>query len=1148
MLRNLPFFILLLLGSNIYAQDTLPKNQKALKELSLELNEQFEQNYQRALERVSNSEATEVVELTSGQKAILYGVDSGGRLLYLKSHNKQAAISSGIDKIQKGGELGYPLSGKGIHIGVWEVGDLLTTHQELRGKVEKKDGPSNIGMDNHSTHVTTTIIGRGINEAAKGMAYDGESVFYTAANDLSEMANEAAEGMLLSNHSYGTILGWDDGVWYGNTNISTEEDYLFGFYSNASANIDRIAYDAPYYLIVKSAGNDRGDGPRSSDQDPEVTVRIDGPYDCIGHQGVSKNILTVGAVNDVLNYNGPSSVSMSSFSSWGPADDGRIKPDIVANGVDLLSGFSNSEDAYASISGTSMSAPTATGALALLQELYQKKNDRFMKASTLKGLVIHTAKEAGGFDGPDYSFGWGLLSADQAAYVINVEDNNNHLILEDSLFDQKEFEIESDGKSPLVVTLSWTDVAGSPVTAAVDPIDLMLVNDLDIRLEGPDGTIHYPWVLDPSRPSLGATTGDNFRDNIEKIEIYTPLEGIYKLKVTHKEELVNGKQDFSLIISSSTFSTAERKKFLWRGESDSNFFDPANWELEDSDTNETFPTKDDIVVIDNTSLSSKINWSLDQDIEVYSLSVESENDSLILDLNGNSLNVFGVLNLSANSRVENGQVNFLEGDTFINTVSFESADLVGVDIQFSGDKEWEVSGLHKIDGLAVEKGFVRIAGDSLLVETLLIQEEGGISIPNLTLENLSQVSIEEGEMLNEFTGTHFNFGVGNLQLSWNGNAENVEKVKVEEGELFVNGQIKLDSLIINNSECTVNGNIESSFLSITNSTITFESSAFVKADELNLVASEESRVGFIGKDSDFPGEFLLNKKEKRCFDNIDVKDVKLSGISTINLQGSSTLEGETTGWLNYDNCDEALFVDFEVLYSTKGSLSSLINLSEGAAELYTWTIGEEVVSSVTELSDEEYVFQETGEVLVTLKAEGEGGEKSLSKYVNILEPTLDFPIIEALSSNMIYVITQAPSYQWIKNGIVLEGATSNRVSTTDFGTGNYQVLVKNKETRFLSDIYNVAITSLNTHRNHKYLNLYPNPVSGNTLVLEFEHSYLGILKWELYNVNGVALKTGSSKKQHQKFTGTINFDGVSKGFYFLELMFGNESITYRVVR
>ena len=158
----------------------------------------------------------------------------------------------------------------------------------------------------------------------------------------------AASGMNISNHSYGLITGWyNSGNWYwfGDITISTVEDYGFGFYSSDAQAWDQIAYNAPYYTIAKSAGNDRNDdGPgaggghyvwdggwvwSTDTRDPDGGT--DG-YDCVSYSGTAKNIITVGAVDDIPGgYSVPGDVVMCSFSGWGPVDDGRIKPDIVAN-------------------------------------------------------------------------------------------------------------------------------------------------------------------------------------------------------------------------------------------------------------------------------------------------------------------------------------------------------------------------------------------------------------------------------------------------------------------------------------------------------------------------------------------------------------------------------------------------------------------------------------------------------------------------------------------------------------------------------------------------------------------------------------------------------------------------------------------------
>lgn len=106
-------------------------------------------------------------------------------------------------------------------------------------------------------------------------------------------------------------------------------------------------------------------------------------------------------------------MEITGFSSFGPADDGRIKPDIVAPGQAVFSTSAASPNDYEVLSGTSMSAPAVTGTLAILQELYKNLNGgSYMKSATLKALAIHTAREAGPNEGPDYMFGWGLLDAE----------------------------------------------------------------------------------------------------------------------------------------------------------------------------------------------------------------------------------------------------------------------------------------------------------------------------------------------------------------------------------------------------------------------------------------------------------------------------------------------------------------------------------------------------------------------------------------------------------------------------------------------------------------------------------------------------------------------------------------------------------------
>ena len=262
--------------------------------------------------------------------------------------------------------------------------------------------------------------------------------------------------------------------------------------------------------------------------------------------------MTIGAVNAIPDgYKNSTQVVMSSFSSWGPTDDGRIKPDVVANGVGLLSANSTADNAYATSSGTSMAAPNTSGSLLLLQEHYNKLTGSFMRASTLKGLAIHTTDEAGTTPGPDYRFGWGLLNIRKAATII-TNRNSTSRIIEDSLLQSatKTINVIASGTGPIVATLSWTDPPGS-----VDLINVLnnrtpkLVNDLDIEINF-GAAIIKPWKLDPLNPANAATKGDNIVDNVEKIEINNPLPGeSYTITIRHKGTLRNNKQIYSLILS-----------------------------------------------------------------------------------------------------------------------------------------------------------------------------------------------------------------------------------------------------------------------------------------------------------------------------------------------------------------------------------------------------------------------------------------------------------------------------------------------------------------------------------------------------------------------------------------------------------------------
>jgi hypothetical protein len=506
----------------------------------------------------------------------LMGIDSRGMPRFYTVDNIEAARTVNTDDVWPGGSAGYALTGAGTlsgELGEWDGGGVRTTHVEFGGRVTQMDVPA--GLLSHSTHVAGTLIAAGLNASARGMSYEGTLAAYDWNDDTVEMAAAAAGGMLVSNHSYGFAAGWlfnldgsNNWFWLGDTTVSATEDFGFGYYGPDGAAYDQIAYDAPNYLIVKSAGNDRNNpAPAQPDShyifDPgledwvwSMTVRDpDGGgtgYDTVPWFGVAKNILTIGAVNDIsAGWTNPAGVLMTTFSGWGPADDGRIKPDLVANGAGLFSTTSGSNGSYGSSSGTSMSTPNVAGSVNLMVRHYEATHaDATPRAATMKAVVLHTANECGAANGPDYRHGWGLLNTSGAADVITADVSDR--ILERTLAesDTDEYELQHPG-GDLRVTIVWTDPAGAPPAPALDPPAPMLVNDLDLRVEEiATMTTHLPWVLDPLNPANAAVTGDNVLDNVEQVFVPAAPAGTYRVTVGHKSTLASGTQDYSIVGSS----------------------------------------------------------------------------------------------------------------------------------------------------------------------------------------------------------------------------------------------------------------------------------------------------------------------------------------------------------------------------------------------------------------------------------------------------------------------------------------------------------------------------------------------------------------------------------------------------------------------
>ena len=475
-----------------------------------------------------------------GRKLSILHDFRGDEPLYRNTLNKNAAISTAANLLAP---APYNLDGTGIKVGVWDGGMVRSTHVELTGRITRKNSGS--ASDDHGTHVAGTIAATGIQANAKGMAPKATIDSYDWDSDYSEMtaAGAASAGdtarISLSNHSYG----------YGAFTAD------MGRYDIEARNTDAVTASLPFYLIFWAAGNEQD----------ELTAK--GGYQSVTFNALAKNVVTVGAVNDAVSggVRATSAATIADFSSLGPCDDGRIKPDLVANGVSVYSTIATSNSAYdGTYSGTSMATPSAVGSAALLAQLYAREFSGLrLRASTLKALLIHTADDLGPA-GPDYTFGWGLLNTRAAADLIL--DHKNSLTAPKITGGQitntqptQSHPFVWDGLSPIRATLCWTDPAGNTQTAADSRIP-NLKHNLDAKITAPDGTTIYqpfvmPFVGNWSTASMAsaAIRGKNNVDNVEQVFLSAPTQpGTYTATVSLDGTLNPNNQAYSLIITGGT--------------------------------------------------------------------------------------------------------------------------------------------------------------------------------------------------------------------------------------------------------------------------------------------------------------------------------------------------------------------------------------------------------------------------------------------------------------------------------------------------------------------------------------------------------------------------------------------------------------------
>jgi hypothetical protein len=471
----------------------------------------------------------------------------------------------------------------------------------------------------HGTHTSGSIVGNGFRSGSTpssntfpgtcfaGTAPKAQFVFQSLMDsggglggipsDLTTLFQQAySDGARVHSNSWGAAISGD--------------------YNTDAQNLDRFAWTAKDMVITFSAGNSGVDGKRYVYSCGTTGEPIDGVIDrdSIGSPGTAKNCITVGAAENyrpdfVYEYpqgdcTGGSftqqawgwfnscgySVApiyadlmadradgLAAFSSRGPTNDGRFKPDVVAPGVAIISTRSDKNQTYEqwgtcnvpsaqqayymTQGGTSMSNPLTAGTAVLVRQYYQDgwhANDSLItntspapsqgfspSAALVKATLINGAWDMSpgqygtgstkeippgwdtGHDLPNNAEGYGRVDLQHSLFpgsgwgdvpqrMLEVHDASQGLQTGQS----KDYTVTvGSGDNPFIATLVWTDPYGA-TSAGTE-----LVNDLDLTVTAPDGTVYYP-------NALNNRTGADHKNNVEQVKLTSPSAGTWHVRVS----------------------------------------------------------------------------------------------------------------------------------------------------------------------------------------------------------------------------------------------------------------------------------------------------------------------------------------------------------------------------------------------------------------------------------------------------------------------------------------------------------------------------------------------------------------------------------------------------------------------------------------